>query len=215
MEYAGRKRSGKREKFPDTMDRMIPRAEFTEATEPFYPKSGRPGRPARGMEPMLRMYFPQTWFNLADEALEETVYDSYAMRKFMRLDCFKEGVPDAAALLKFRHPLEARELRKELFRTLNEILEKEGKMTRGGTVIDAAFTEAPSSAKNSAKSRDPEMKQAKKGNARHFGMKAHTGADAGTGMVHSAEATGANVHDLDVARKLIRDDDGFVNGDAG
>ena len=153
LEYAGRKRSGKREKFLDSMDRIIPWADFIKKIEPYYPKSGRPGRPPRGIEPMLRMYFLQVWFNLADEALEETIYDSYAMRRFMRLDYFEEGAPDATTLLKFRHLLERHELQKELFDTLKDVLEKEGKIRHGGTI-----SEAPSSTKNSARSRDPEMK---------------------------------------------------------
>jgi IS5 family transposase len=161
------------------------------------------------------MYFLQVWFNLADESLEENIYDSYAMRKFMRLDYLKEDVPDATTLLHFRHLLEAHDLQKELFQTLNGILEAGGKMMHGGTIVDATIIEAPGSTKNSAKSRDPEMKQTKKGNEWHFGMKARIGADAGTGMVHSVEATSANIHDLDRAPKLIRSDDEVVNGDAG
>jgi IS5 family transposase len=137
------------------------------------------------------------------------------MGKFMRLDYFKEDVPDATTLLKFRHPHGEHDPRKELFQTLNGIPGKNGKITREGTIADATIIEAPSPAKNSAKSRDPEMKSTQKGNQWHFGMKAHIGADAGTGMAHSVEATSANVHDLEVASKLIRDGDDFVNGDAG
>jgi IS5 family transposase len=195
MEYAGRKCCGRREKFLDSMDGIIPWTEFIKIMEPFYPKSGAPGRQPCGVETILRMYFLQVWFNLADEALEESIYDRYAMRKFMRLDYFKEGVPDATTLLKFRHLLERHELQKKLFDTLNGILDEKGKIMRGGTII-----EAPPSTKNSANSRDPEMKQTKKGNAWHFGLKAHIGA---------------NVHDLDVADRLIRKDDEFVKADAG
>jgi IS5 family transposase len=190
------------------MDGIIPWAAFIEAIEPFYPKSGAPGRQPCGVGTMLGMYFLQVWFSLADEALEESIYDRYAMRKFMRLDCFKEGVPDAKTLLKFRHLLERNELQKKLFDTLNGILEEKGKIMHGATII-----EAPPSTKNSG--RDPEMKQTKKGNAWHFGLKAHIGADAGTGMVHSVEVTDANVHGLDAADRLIRKDDEFVNADAG
>jgi IS5 family transposase len=132
-------------KFLDSMEGIIPWAEFIEAIEPFYPKSGAPGRQPRGIETMLRMYFLQAWFNLADEALEESIYDSYAMRKFMKLDYFKEGVPDATTLLKFRHLLERNELQKKLFDTLNGILEGKGKIMHGGTIIDAKIIEAPSS----------------------------------------------------------------------
>jgi IS5 family transposase len=123
---------------------------------------------------MLRMYFLQVWYKLAEESLERHIYGSYAMRKFMRPDYFKEDAPDAAALLKFRHLLEKHNLQKELFETLNGLMDAKGKIKRGGTI-----------------------------------------ADAGTGIVHSVEVTGANVHDLDVASKLIRPDDEVVNGDAG
>jgi IS5 family transposase len=215
MDYAQRKRTGRREKFLDAMDTIIPQAAFEETIMPFYPKSGKLGRPPKGIELMLRMYFLQVWFNSADESLEENIYDSYAMRKFMRLDYLKEDVPDATTLLKFRHPLEKHNLQKELFETQKELMDAKGKMMHGGTIADATIIEAPSSTKNSAKSRDPEMKSAKKGTHRHFGMKAHISADAGTGMVHSVEATGANAHDLDAAAKLIRPDDEVVNDDAG
>jgi IS5 family transposase len=137
------------------------------------------------------------------------------MRKFMRLDYFKEDVPDATTLLKFRHLLEKHKPRKELLDTLRGLMDANGKIMPGGTIADATILEAPSSTKNSAKSRDPEMKSAKEGSRRHFGMKAYIGVDAGTGMVHSLEVTAANVHDLDAASKLIRPDDEAVNGDAG
>jgi IS5 family transposase len=215
IEYAQRKRTGKREKFLDAMEALIPWAAFTKTIEPYYYKSGRRGRQPKGIELMLRMYFLQVWFNLADEALEENIYDSYAMRKFMRLDYYEGGAPDATTLLHFRHLLEKHNLQKGLFETLNRILEEDGKMMHGGTIVDATIIEAPSSTKNSSKSRDPEMKQTKKGNEWYFGMKAHIGVDAGSGLVHSVEATSANVHDLYVASKLIRPDDERVNGDAG
>jgi IS5 family transposase len=157
----------------------------------------------------------QIWFNLADEALEETIYDSYAMKMFMKIDFCEEDAPDATTLLKFRHLLEGLDLQERIFKKVNELLEKEGKMMRGGTIIDATILESSSSTKNSAKSRDPEMKSTKKGNEWHFGMKAHIGADAGTGMVHSVEVTSANVSDIQIAHKLVRVDDNVVNADAG
>jgi IS5 family transposase len=152
---------------------------------------------------------------LADEALEEHSYDSYGMRKFMGFDFSEEGAPDATTLLGFRHVLERHGLQKKLFETVKEVLEEQGKILRGGSIIDATIRETPSSTKNSAKSRDPEMHQCKKGNKWHFGMKAHIGVDAYSGMVHSISTTEANVNDRAEANKLIREDDGFVNADAG
>jgi IS5 family transposase len=182
--------------------------------KPYYP-TGKRGRPPKGINLMLRMYLLQIWFNIVDEALEETIYDSYAMRQFMGLDFSKDDVPDATTLLTFRHLLEAHNLQEALFETINGILETNGKIMRGGTIVDATIIEAPTSTKNTSHSRDPEMHQAKKGNEWHFGMKAHIGVDAGSGMVHSVETTAANVSDVEEAHELIRPDDDFVSGDAG
>jgi IS5 family transposase len=137
------------------------------------------------------------------------------MRKFMGLDFSEEGAPDATTLLNFRHLLDGHELQKKIFETVNKLLEEEGKIMRGGTIIDATIIEAPVSTKNSAKSRDSEMHQSKKGNEWHFGMKAHIGVDAYSGMVHSVSTTAANVCDIEETHKLIREDDEFVNADAG
>jgi IS5 family transposase len=124
---------------------------------------------------MLSMYLLQIWFNLADEALEEHIYDSYGMRKLMGLDFSGEGAPDATTLLGFRYVLEQQGLLKELFETINTVLEEKGRILRGGSIVDATIIEAPSLTKNSAKSRDPQMHQCKKGNEWYFGMKAHIG----------------------------------------
>jgi IS5 family transposase len=161
------------------------------------------------------MYLLQIWFNLAGEALEEHIYDSCAIRKFMKLDFLAEDVPDATTMLQFRYLLERYSLQRGIFNTINVVFEGEGKIMHGGTIVDAAIIGAPSSTKNSAKSRDPEMKQAKKGKEWRFGCKAHIGVDAGTGMAHSLEVTGENAADIDLAPRFIRPDDDFVNGDTG
>jgi IS5 family transposase len=196
------------------MEEIIPWEKLVEIIKPYYFKGER-GRPPRGIEAMLRMYLLQIWFSLADEAAEENIYDSYAMRQFMKLDFYEEDAPDATTLLGFRHLLETNNLQKAIFEAINGLLEKNGKIMKGGSVVDATIFEAPTSTKNRSKSRDPEMHSCKKGNEWHFGMKAHIGVDAGTGMVHSVEVTAANVSDIEVAHKLIREDDNFVNADAG
>lgn len=164
---------------------------------------------------MLRMYLLQVWFSLSDEGVEEAIYDSYAMRRFMRLDFSAEQVPDATTLLHFRHLLEERELGERLLAAQQEIFEREGWIMRGGSIVDATIIAAPSSTKNQTGTRDPEMHQTKKGNQWHFGMKAHIGVDAGTGYVHSVSTTAANVHDLDQVTGLVRHDDQVVYADAG
>jgi IS5 family transposase len=163
MEYARRKRVSRREAFLETMDKLVPWRRLEEQIRPHY-FAGKRGRPPKGIQPMLRMYLLQVWFNLADAAEEEQIYGSYAMRQFMGIDFTEEGAPDAAALLDFRRPLEWHGLQKALFETVKEVLEEQGKIMHGGTILDAAVIEAPSSAKNSAKSRAPEMHQTKKGN---------------------------------------------------
>ena len=214
FEYANRKRTTKREEFLKTMDEVIPWRELVACIRPHYP-SGKRGRPPRGIEPMLRMYLLQVWFNLSDEAVEDSIYDSYAMRSFVGLNFLEEQTPDATTLLHFRHLLERHGLGKKLFEKINALLEERGCMMRGGTIVDATIISAPSSTKNAKGERDPEMHQTKKGNQWYFGMKAHIGVDAGSGCTHTVEATAANVSDVTMAHKLIREDDDVVCGDAG
>jgi IS5 family transposase len=214
IEYSVRKRVSRREIFLQKMDALIPWSELEAVIYPHY-YAGKRGRPPRGIEVMLRMYLLQVWYNLSDGMAEEEIYDSHAMKEFVRIDFQEESAPDAATLLGFRHLLERDGLQKQLFEKINEVLEREGMLWRGGSIIDAAIIEAPSSTKNSSNSRDLEMKQTKKGNGRHFGMKAHIGVDAGTGIVHSAAFTAANEHDIQEAHRLVRKDGAFVNADAG
>ena len=191
------------------MDTTIPWTRWVGLIEPHYYSNTR-GRKPKPIETMLRMYLLQVWFSLSDEGVEEAIYDSYAMRRFMRLDFAVEQVPDATTLLHFRHLLEKHHLGEKLFESQNQIFEAEGWIMRGGSIVDATIIAAPSSTKNATGTRDPEMHQTKKGNQWYFGMKAHIGADAGTGYVHSVSATAANVHDLDLIHALIRYDDEVV-----
>ncbi|MEA5053371.1 MAG: IS5 family transposase, partial [Propionicimonas sp.] len=219
IEYGNRRRVSRRERFLEQMDATIPWEVWVGLIEPHYypdrPGKPRRGRKARPVETMLRMYLLQVWFSLSDEGVEDAIYDSYAMRRFMGLDFAVEQVPDATTLFHFRHLLEGHQLGEALFAAQNEIFEAEGWIMRGGTIVDATIIAAPSSTKNATGTRDPQMKQTKKGNQWYFGMKAHTGVDAGTGYVHSVTATAASVHDLDELVNLVRDDDDVVYADAG
>jgi IS5 family transposase len=217
VEYGNRRRVSRREQFLETMNATIPWSAWVGLIEPHYYSDGpgKRGRKAKPVETMLRMYLLQVWFSLSDEGVEDAIYDSYAMRRFMGLDFAVEQVPDATTLLHFRHLLEKHKLGEQLFASQNEIFEQEGWIMRGGSIVDATLIAAPSSTKNATGERDPEMHQTKKGNQWYFGMKAHIGADAGSGYVHSVTVTSANVHDLDEAVELVRADDEVVYTDAG
>ena len=214
VEYSKRRRVSRREQFLDTMDATIPWSRWVGLIEPFY-FSGHRGRKPKALETMLRMYLLQAWFSLSDEGVEDAIYDSYAMRRFLGLDFTVEQVPDATTLLHFRHLLEKHELGRKLLESQGEIFEEQGWIMRGGSIVDATIIAAPSSTKNADGARDPEMRQAKKGNQWYFGMKAHIGVDAGTGYVHSVTATAASIHDLDQIAHLVRADDDVVYADAG
>lgn len=214
VEYSQRKRITRREAFLKQMDQLIPWEKWINVIRPYYPK-GKRGRPPRGIEIMLRMYLIQIWFNLSDEMVEDSIYDSYALRSFVGINFLEEQVPDATTLLKFRHLLEEHQLGEKMFEEIQKLLEAKGLLMHGGTIVDASIVNAPSSTKNASGERDPEMHQTKKGNQWYFGMKMHIGVDAGSGYVHSLKATAANVHDIVMAHELIRKDDEVVYGDSG
>ena len=213
-EYADKKKTTRREKFLARMEEVIPWVKLLAVIEPHYPKGER-GRPPIGLERMLRVYFLQQWYGLADEALEDALYDSQALRGFARINLADEGVPDATTLLKFRRLLETHALCQGLFTAINADLATRGLLLREGTLVDATLIAAPSSTKNQAKKRDPEMHQTKKGNQWYFGMKAHIGADRDSKLVHTVVATAANVADITQTSALLHGEETQVHGDAG
>ena len=213
-EYGMRRRLTRRQAFLTMMDDVIPWDQWCQVIRPFY-YDGAKGRKPVGLETILRMYLLQVWFNLSDEAVEDQVNDSYAMRQFMKLDFTRQQVPDATTLLHFRHLMEDKGLGKALFDSQNQFLEGQGLIMRGGSVVDATIISAPSSTKNRQEARDPAMHQARKGSQWYFGFKAHIGVDLGTGLVHTVTVTAANVSDVVEAPNLVRFDDQVVYADAG
>jgi IS5 family transposase len=215
LEYAAKKRKTRRDRFLAEIEAVTPWAALLAAIEPFYPKGEGRGRPPIGLEKMLRMYIAQQCFGLSDEAIEDAIYDSQAIRLFVGVDLARDTAPDATTLLKFRRLLEDNKLTVTIFEKINQHLAAKGLMMRGGTVVDATIIAAPSSTKNSEGKRDPEMHQTKKGNLWHFGMKAHIGVDAESGLTHTLVTTPANTADVSVAHDLLHGDEKLVFGDAG
>ena len=182
----------------------------------YYPEAGKgPGRPPIGLERMLRLYCLPQWFGLADEALEDAVYDSQALRGFFGLDLGHAAVPDATTLLKFRHLLAAQGLTKTLFDTINGMLRERGLLMNQGTWVDATLIAAPASTKNQDHARDAERGHTRKGQPYYFGAKAHLGVDAASGWVHSVITTAANVADITATGHLLHGEEEAVLADAG
>ena len=209
------KRTRKRE-FLDEMDLVVPWAELVALIAPHAPQPGaKGGRPAFGVHPMLRIHFLQQWFNLSDPAMEEALYDTPMFREFVGLDIGEEHLPDESTILRFRHMLQAHNLHLQILATVNAMLTAKGLLLKQGTVVDATLIAAPSSTKNSTGTRDPEMHQTKKGNQWYFGMKAHIGVDADSGLVHTVVGTAANVNDVTQASKLVHGEETDVFADSG
>jgi IS5 family transposase len=213
-EFATKKKTTRREKFLTRMEDLIPWTKLLAVIEPFYPKGER-GRPPVGLERMLRIYFLQQWYSLADEALEDALYDSQALQGFARIDLCADGVPDATTLLKFRRLLETHDLCQGLFSAINADLTARGLLLREGTLVDATLIAAPPSTKNKEKQRDPEMHQTRKGNQWYFGMKAHIGVDRDSKLVHTVVVTAANVADITQTAQLLHGEEKQVHADAG
>lgn len=204
----------RRELFLKQMDQVVPWDELCALIEPLYPKvrSGA-GRPPVGLQRMLRIYFVQHWFNLSDPGVEEALYDSLAMRRFVGIDLGREPVPDETTVCKFRHLLESHELGKALFEQVHVHLEGQGIKISRGTIVDATIINAASSTKNAAGERDPDMHQTAKGKQWYFGMKAHVGVDSQHKLIHSVVATAANVADSEILPDLLHGEETRVYGD--
>ena len=209
------KRTRKRE-FLDEMNLVVPWAELVSLITAHAPAPGaKGGRPPFAVETMLRIHFIQQWFNLSDPAMEEALYDTPMFREFVGLDAGEDNLPDESTILRFRHLLEAHNLSLQILATVNATLAAKGLLLKSGTVVDATLIAAPSSTKNSSGERDPEMHQTKKGNQWHFGMKAHIGVDADSGLVHTVVGTAANVNDVTQAHALVHGEETDVFADAG
>jgi transposase, IS5 family len=206
-------RATRKGEFLGRMETLVPWVQMCALIEPHYPKAGN-GRPPVGLERMLRMYLIANWFNLADEACEDALYDIAAFRDFCRIDLGREPVPDATTLLNFRHLLEQHQIGAALFARIGELLQANGMKLCGGTIVDATLIAAPPSTKNREHSRDPQMHQSKKGKQWYFGMKLHIGVDSQSGLVHSASVTSGNVHDSHELPNLLHGAETRLYGDS-
>jgi IS5 family transposase len=207
------KRTRRRE-FLDEMDRVIPWSDLVAEIAPFMPE-GKRGRPPFPVESLLRIHFMQQWFTLSDPAMEEALHDMPLFRDFAGLGGWDDRLPDESTILRFRHVLEKHKLAERILATVNLLLGAKGLMLRSGTVVDATLISAPSSTKNASGERDPEMHQSKKGQQWFFGMKAHIGVDADSGLVHTVRGTSGHVNDVVEANSLLHGQETDVFSDAG
>lgn len=199
--------------FLQQMDQVVPWSALVECIAPYYPE-GKTGRPPFSLQTMLRVHFLQQWFTLSDPAMEEAFFDTPLYRDFAGLDEYTR-LPDETTILRFRHRLEKYKLAAKILETVNEILTHRGLLLKAGTVVDATLIAAPSSTKNKDHQRDPEMHSSKKGEQMYFGMKAHIGADAESGLVHTVRGTSGHVHDIIEGNSLLHGEETVAFGDAG
>jgi IS5 family transposase len=213
---AMKKKVTRREQFLAEMEAVVPWVRLLALIAPHYPKAGpKGGRPPMPLETMLRVYFLQNWYALSDPMAEETLYDSEAIRRFAGIELGDDRIPDETTILNFRHLLERHGLTEAIFADVNAHLADKGITLRSGTLVDATIIDAPSSTKNKAGARDPEMSSTKKGNTWYFGMKAHVGVDAESGVTHSLETSTARVHDSRIWDELLHGEETSVWADKG
>jgi len=209
------KRKGKvtrRERFLAEMDQVIPWGRLVGLIERHYHAANGLGRKPHDLERMLRIYFLQQWFNLSDPQAEDAIYDSESMRRFARVELGDDKVPDESTILRFRHLLERHRLTEAIFEAVKDLLAEKRLLLRAGTIVDATIIAAPSSTKNATGTRDPEMRQTRKGKNWHFGMKLHIGTDR-RGTVHSVTATDAAASDRTQLPQLLHGQERMVYGD--
>ncbi len=214
VEFKKYGRKSRRELFLDEMERVVPWTALLALVRPHYAKSGNGRRPV-GLEIMLRTYFVQQWFNLSDPGVEEALYESPVLQRFVGVDLGAAPAPDETTICRFRHLLEKHDLCGMMLEAVNIHLEAKGIKIATGTIVDATILHAPSSTKNASGERDPEMHQTKKGKQWYFGLKAHIGVDAKQGTVHSVATMAANVADCHMLPELLHGEERKVWGDGG
>ncbi|PZQ76097.1 MAG: IS5 family transposase [Sphingomonas sp.] len=212
-EYAGKRKKTRREVFLEEMEQVVPWKALLKVIEPHYPVAGR-GRRPYPLGAMLRVHLMQNWFALSDPAMEEALYEIASLRNFAGLS-LSEPIPDEKTILNFRHMLEESDLAEDIFKQVNAHLSRKGLLLKRGSIVDATIIAAPSSTKNAEGERDPEMHQTKKGNQWHFGMKAHIGVDADSGLVHTVTTTAANEADVEQVADLLHGKEEQVWADSG
>lgn len=212
-EYAGKRKKTRREVFLEEMELVVPWKVLLKIIEPHYPVAGR-GRRPYALESMLRVHLMQNWFALSDPAMEEALYEIASLRNFAGLK-LSEPIPDETTILNFRHLLEANDLAEDILKSINALLARKGLLLKQGSIVDATIIAAPSSTKNAEGERDPEMHQTKKGNQWFFGMKAHIGVDADSGLVHTVATTAANESDVEQVADLLHGKEKQVWADSG
>jgi len=215
LEYNHKKRLTRRDVFLSEMEQTVPWSKLLALIELAYPSSGRRGRQPMPLVSMLRIHGMQNWFSFSDRQMEDALYEIDSVRRFAGFGSVTEALPDETTILNFRHLLEEQKLTLKLLETINSHLKEYGLLVSQGTMVDATIIHAPSSTKNAAKSRDPDMHQTKKGNQWYFGMKIHVGADVNSGAVHTVTTTAAHVADIAELPKLLRKDDRVIFADAG
>ena len=199
-EFNNKRRQTRKEKFLGRMEKLIPWQRLESVIAPHYPKAGN-GRRPYPLSTMLRIHCMQQWYSMSDPAMEDALYEIASMCLFAGLS-LDGAIPDHSTIMNFRHLLERYGLARKIFQEVSAWLSDAGVLVKEGMLLDATIIEAPSSTKNKAGERDPEMHQTKKGNQWYFGMKAHIGVDARTGLTHSFTTTAANEHDLNQAEHL-------------
>ncbi|MBS0427876.1 MAG: IS5 family transposase [Proteobacteria bacterium] len=212
-EYAGKRKKTRREVFLQEMELVVPWKVLLKIIEPHYPVAGR-GRRPYALESMLRVHLMQNWFALSDPAMEDALYEMASLRSFTRLS-LNEPIPDETTILNFRHLLEANDLAEDILESINALLARKGLLLKQGSIVDATIIAAPSSTKNASGERDPEMHQTRKGNQWFFGMKAHIGVDADSGLVHTVTTTAANESDVEQVADLLHGKEKQVWADSG
>lgn len=202
-----------KKEFLDKIERIIPWQEWLKIIRPSYYK-GEVGNKPYDLELMLRIYLLQNFYDLSDMGVMNEILDSRAFSQFCCISSPTQ-VPDGDTIGRFRNILANNGLQEKIFLWTVDILNEKGLILKRGTIVDSTIIHAPSSTKNKEKKRDPDAKSTKKGNQWHFGYRVHIGVDKDTGLVHHAEVTPANVHDVTQVDKLVYGQEKEFYGDSG
>ncbi len=195
------------------MDEIVPWREMGDEMDGalYDRRLGRPGFPTHIL---MKALFLETWYGLSDPELEEQVLDRVSFQRFLNVRN-RSDIPDETTICRFRQKLVELHAEKDLFETVQYLIDEHGLRLKRGTIVDATIVDAPKGrkGKDGSNTRDTDAGFTKKNGKTFHGYKAHVGTDTEGRFIEDIVVTSATTSDNEAFDDLTKDETKAVFAD--